>query len=141
MQPMPGQGCLPGFEQSVGRICFVQLLSNSRPHRTYCYGYTSLMKVASVSEAKNTLSALLDLVQAGETVVIVDRGTPVARLEAVSPSGEGLEPRLARLERSGLVRRGTGQSLAALKGPAPKLAPGHGTVALDALLEERRAGR
>lgn len=99
------------------------------------------MKVASVSEAKNTLSALLDLVQAGETVVIVDRGTPVARLEAVPPSGEGLEPRLARLERSGLVRRGTGQALTVLKRPAPSLAPGHGGVALDTLLEERRAGR
>ncbi len=99
------------------------------------------MKIASVSEAKNTLSALLDLVQAGETVVIVDRGTPVARLEAVAPSGEGLEPRLARLERSGLVRRGTGQTLLALEGPAPSLTQGHGAAALDAVLEERRAGR
>lgn len=99
------------------------------------------MKVASVSEAKNTLSALLDLVRAGETVVIVDRGTPVARLEPVPHSAEGLEARLLRLERSGLVRRGTGQTLAALGGPAPSLIRGHGAAALDALLEERRAGR
>ncbi|MHB1486305.1 MAG: type II toxin-antitoxin system Phd/YefM family antitoxin [Acidimicrobiales bacterium] len=47
------------------------------------------MKVASVSEAKNTLSSLVDLVRAGETAVIADRGTPVARLEAVTNS-EGL---------------------------------------------------
>jgi prevent-host-death family protein len=98
------------------------------------------MKVASVSEAKNTLSALLDLVRAGETVVIVDRGTPVARLEAV-PASEDLGARLARLERSGLVRRGTGETLVALRGPVSRVKKGHATAAIDALIEERRSGR
>ena len=98
------------------------------------------MKVASVSEAKNRLSALLDLVRSGETVVIVDRGTPVARLESLAEA-EGVEPRLARLERSGLVRRGAGSVLGAIDGELPVPASGCGTAALDALLEERRASR
>lgn len=38
------------------------------------------MKTASISVAKNRLSAFVDLVRAGETVTITDRGTPVARL-------------------------------------------------------------
>ncbi len=39
------------------------------------------MKSASVSQAKNGLSALLDEVRRGETVVITHHGKPVARLE------------------------------------------------------------
>ena len=98
------------------------------------------MRVASISEAKNTLSSLLDMVRAGETVMIVDRGMPVARLEGVEPS-EGLEPRVARLERSGLVRRGRGNALAALAGSPPSLPPGHGRDGISAILEERESGR
>src|SRR3989442_1226313 len=44
-------------------------------------GYSGPIVVASISEAKNRLSALIDHVRAGDTVVIVDRGIPVARLE------------------------------------------------------------
>ena len=98
------------------------------------------MKVASISEAKNGLSALLDLVRAGETVVIVDRGTPIARLESV-PIAQDLGGRIARLERSGLVRRGAGRTLEAVAGPPPSLPPGHGQDALKGLLEERESDR
>ena len=59
------------------------------------------MKKASISEAKNQLSALLDRVRHGQTVVIEDRGIPVARLEPVAGTREG---RGARLARQGLVR-------------------------------------
>lgn len=97
------------------------------------------MKMASVSEAKNRLSALIDLVKAGETVVIVDRGTPVAQLEAVAPA-ENATGRLGRLQRSGLVRRGEGSARAAVQEAPPRLAPGHGTAAIDALLQDRRSG-
>ena len=38
------------------------------------------MKKASITEAKNNLSALIDRVKAGASVLIVDRGRPVARL-------------------------------------------------------------
>src|SRR5678809_661438 len=43
-------------------------------------GYSSHMKTATLTEAKNQLSALIDLVRHGETIVITDRGRPVARL-------------------------------------------------------------
>src|SRR5438132_740680 len=39
------------------------------------------MKKASITEAKNNLSALIDSVKGGSPVLIVDRGRPVARLE------------------------------------------------------------
>ncbi|MBA2521703.1 MAG: type II toxin-antitoxin system Phd/YefM family antitoxin [Solirubrobacterales bacterium] len=93
------------------------------------------MRVASITEAKNGLSALLDLVRGGETVVIVDRGRPVARLESAA-DGSDAAGRLARLERLGLVRRGTGQVVPELLQPPPE-AEG-GTGALEALLDERR---
>ena len=50
-------------------------------------GYNSHVKKASVSEAKNRLSALLDRVRHGHTIVIEDRGVPVARLEPIAGGG------------------------------------------------------
>jgi prevent-host-death family protein len=96
------------------------------------------MKTASITEAKNGLSALIDRVRSGESVVITDRGVPVARLEPMAdyPDPDG---RIARLERAGLIRRGTGPiSLDQLQPPPPKLPKG--VSAVDAVLEERRSG-
>ena len=58
------------------------------------------MKIASITEAKNSLSALIDGLKAGSPVLIVDRGRPVARLEPVTGSAQD-EPdgRLSRLLR------------------------------------------
>ncbi len=97
------------------------------------------MGTTTITEAKNKLSALIDRVQAGETIVILERGKPVARLEPVSgyddPSG-----RIARLERAGIIKVGTGPPpLELLRQPAPKLP--EGMSVLEALLEERREGR
>jgi prevent-host-death family protein len=39
------------------------------------------MKRASVTEAKNNISALIDGLKGGSPVLIVDRGRPAARLE------------------------------------------------------------
>ncbi|RIH88264.1 prevent-host-death family protein [Meiothermus luteus] len=91
------------------------------------------MRSVSVSEAKNRLSLLLDWVRQGEEVLILDRGTPVARLSPVPPaSGEAL----GLLERSGLVRRGSGRAvLAGLPWPKAR------SSALEALLSEREEGR
>lgn len=65
------------------------------------------MKKATISQAKNKLSQLIDWVKAGDTVIIMDRDVPVARLEPIAHSKE-VEPigRLDRLERQGLIRRG-----------------------------------
>lgn len=99
------------------------------------------MKKASISEAKNSLSALIAGVKAGGTVLIMDRGRPVARLEPVTDHAfDGGEGRLARLVRSGLVRPGRGpipRSLLLQKPPRPR----PGASAVDALLDERRDGR
>ena len=97
------------------------------------------MKRATITEAKNGLSALIDRVRAGESILILDRGRPVARLE---PAVQADDPtgRLARLARAGLVRLPTAAPpLGLLTRRRPKLAPGVSIV--EAVLEERREGR
>ena len=66
------------------------------------------MKRASLTETKNRLSALIDEVREGETVLVLDRGRPVARIESVSGGSRDAPGRLDRLERKGLVTRGRG---------------------------------
>lgn len=98
------------------------------------------MLIASISEVKNRLSALLDRVRTGETVLIVDRGLPVARLTPALSAREDAEGRLARLERAGIVRRaegGVARDVVASKSPRAKA----GTSVVAALLEERGEGR
>jgi prevent-host-death family protein len=95
------------------------------------------MRSASISEAKAKLSALLDLVRAGETIVVTDRGKPVARIVPAIETDDH-EGRLARLERAGLVRRGTGKPpLDLILKPGPRAR----ASVVEALLEERRQGR
>jgi prevent-host-death family protein len=65
------------------------------------------MTKASITEAKNRLSALIDGVKKGSPVLIVDRGRPVARLEPVRTLSEDEQDgRLSRLIREGIVRPG-----------------------------------
>jgi|SRR5687767_4934438 len=102
-------------------------------------GYNSLVKKASISEAKNAFSALLDRVRQGRSIVIEDRGVPVARLE---PIAERLDPdgRLARLERQGFVRAPRRPLPKRwLESRPPRLLKGR--RASDIVLEERRDGR
>jgi prevent-host-death family protein len=99
------------------------------------------MKTATITEAKNGLSALLDRVRHGETILITDRGVPVARVEPVT-SGSDPTGRLDRLERAGIIRRGKGSGKPnplILKPPIGVARPGASVV--DALIEERRSGR
>lgn len=99
------------------------------------------MKKASITQTKNQLSALLDRVRHGETVLIMDRGRPVARLEPALQEGEGNEAgRLARLERAGILRRAISPARSRLLlEPPPKSKKG--TSILQALLVEREQGR
>jgi prevent-host-death family protein len=98
------------------------------------------MKRASISEAKNQLSALIDSVKGGSSVLIVDRGRPVARLEPVSRSGMGADDRVERLVRDGVVRPARAAAPKSLWTTAPPRGK-KGASALRALLEERREGR
>jgi prevent-host-death family protein len=97
------------------------------------------MKKASVSEAKNSLSALLDKVKAGASIVIQDRGRPVARLEPIASTGSGGD-RLEQLIRDGVVRPARGSISRKLLSSEPPSVRGD-VSALEALLEERREGR
>jgi prevent-host-death family protein len=98
------------------------------------------MKKASITEAKNNLSALIDSVKGGSPVLIVDRGRPVARLEPVGPAGPADDDRLARLVREGVVRPARGVAPKALLTAKPPRAK-KSASAVRALLEERRGGR
>jgi prevent-host-death family protein len=98
------------------------------------------MKKASITEAKNHLSALIDGLKKGSPVLIVDRGRPVARLEPVTRLGEGEQDgRLSRLIREGIVRPGRttlsslSSSLFSDQPPRPK----GDASAVAALLAER----
>jgi prevent-host-death family protein len=63
------------------------------------------MKRASITEVKNQLSALLDRVRHGESVLIEDRGVAVAQLNPVTGRTVTTDrDRLARLERQGILR-------------------------------------
>lgn len=99
------------------------------------------MKKATISQTKNQLSALLDRVRHGEVILIVDRNRPVARLEpAFSAGAADSEGRLARLERGGVLRRGTGSRVNELLRQRPPR-PARGGDILQALLAEREESR
>lgn len=99
------------------------------------------MKIASITEAKNRLSALLDKVRHGESVLITDRDRPVARLEPVGSEDQAdANGRLAHLERKGIIRRGTGKPAKAVLEKSPPKAI-QGASVLRALLDERNEGR
>jgi prevent-host-death family protein len=98
------------------------------------------MLVATITEAKNRLSALIDRVRGGESVVIVDRGIPVARLESAVTNAADADGRIARLQRAGVIKPASTPPALELLSSAPP-SPRHGASAAKALLEERREGR
>jgi prevent-host-death family protein len=98
------------------------------------------MKKAGIAALKNNLSQYLDRVKGGESIMVMDRNRPVAQLVPLPRKANGKvveEDRLARLERKGLIRRGSTGSLKWLVKRRPvKL---KGSVLQD-LLDERRSG-
>ncbi len=99
------------------------------------------MKSASISQARSQLSALIDAVKHGETVIITDRDRPVARLGPITTgAATGDDARLTQLERAGVLRRGNpGKIRTLLETRPPGVAPELGV--LEALIEERRKAR
>jgi prevent-host-death family protein len=96
------------------------------------------MKTASISATKNQLSALIEQVRHGETILITDHDRPVARLIPIAPeNGQSSSDELALLERKGILRRGHGVACHL----APPPAPTQHASALQALLEERESAR
>lgn len=95
------------------------------------------MQRTSITEAKNNLSALIDRVRSGETVLIFDRNRPVARLQPVG-SGDGDEadaPWLASLVRDGLLAPAT-KPLSVQGLPTP-VKPSRPVSIVDALCADR----
>ena len=94
------------------------------------------MKKVSISELKNQLSAYLQSVRGGETVVVYDRSRPVARIDRVTDEDD--EDRVTQLQRTGqLAPPADPLPLDLLRSPAPRAS----ASVLDALLEEREEGR
>lgn len=101
----------------------------------------NLMIRATISEVKDGMSAYLRRVKAGESVLIMERRTPVAYLVPVAQvagsakdaDGMDKEARLLRLEQAGVVvRRDSGSPLDALGKPLRTSA-----ALMQALLEDR----
>ena len=103
------------------------------------------MVTATISEVKNGLSAYLRRVKAGETVLIIDRKTPIARIvplthrsEDSSRSGSDDEAHIERLVAEGIATRESGRgAIEVLDEIGDAWPAGHGL--LDTLLDEREA--
>ena len=100
------------------------------------------MKRASVTEAKNQLSALLERVRHGESVVIEDRGVPVAHLQPVVQQSAGADgDRLVRLERQGILRPAeAAKPTKLLESPPPRPLAGKTGRLSDFVKTERSEG-
>jgi prevent-host-death family protein len=98
------------------------------------------MKKASITEAKNGLSALIDSVKAGESVLIMDRGRPVARLEPIGAGADTDDARRARLIREGIIRPARAPLPSSIWNEEPPRTK-NGSSVFAALREERREGR
>ena len=96
---------------------------------------------ASVSQTKNGLSGLLAEVRRGETVLIMHRGQPIAKITSYNPAELTDDQAMAELVRSGLADPpeeplDVDRFLAT---PRPRLADGLSVSELVA--EEREEGR
>ncbi len=93
------------------------------------------MKTVSVSDAKNSLSALLQEVRGGASIVITDRGVPVAQLAPLA-TPSGLHPGAIDLAQRGrLVLPESKPEAAWLQLPLGE--PAAGASAVKVLLAER----
>jgi prevent-host-death family protein len=63
------------------------------------------MRQVSVTELKNKLSQYLRLVKRGETIEVLERSIPIARLEGIGSGSELGDAELDRLLRDGIVTR------------------------------------
>lgn len=88
------------------------------------------MKIATISETKNKLSELLAAVRAGETLTILDRKRPIARVEAVREVTDN--PHVSPPDSSWDPEKLTSLPLAEISGADMSL--------IEAVAEERNTG-
>ena len=97
------------------------------------------MRAVGIRELKNKLSQYVRLVEAGESVLVTDRGTIVAEIRPPGPTTQPPEASSAVMEliRSGRASAGLNHD-PGLYEPRPRLlSPG----AVRTLLDEERGGR
>lgn len=96
------------------------------------------MRQAKISNLKNHLSRYLDLVKKGESVQILDRDLPVARIVSIADAGgKASDARLAEMARKGIIRMGNPDLLKGLLKSRP---PGKRSGLLRSILKEREEG-
>lgn len=99
------------------------------------------MKRASITEAKNHLSRLLEEVKSGTTILILERNKPVARLEPVAAEEATNDERVASLVAQGLATAPHRRlDVASFLSRAMVRLP-TGVSAVQALVSEREHGR
>jgi antitoxin (DNA-binding transcriptional repressor) of toxin-antitoxin stability system len=96
--------------------------------------------VVKIAELKNRLSHYLRRVQRGESILVADRDRVIARIERVA--GDAAIPSsdtewLERLERRGVIRRGSGKVSRRWIAARPRV----GADVVAAVLREREEGR
>lgn len=96
------------------------------------------MKNARISELRDGLSEYLARVRKGETVIVYDRDTPIARIEPIPPAEESEPAWLRERYRLGILRPPRIRDGAILPPPYKPKKPAR---LLEAVLEERRSGR
>ena len=97
------------------------------------------MKRTAVSTLKATLSACLAKVKAGDEVLVMERGKPIAKLVPLAKDSGATLAHMHELARAGLVRVGSGKLPNGFwKLPRPK---DRKRRALQALLAERAKAR
>ena len=96
------------------------------------------MKNARISELRDKLSEYLARVRKGETVIVYDRDTPIARIEPVPPTPEDTPKWILEAYRRGIATPPRIRDGARLPRPMKTKEP---VGLLEALLEERRSGR
>lgn len=113
---------------------------HQKTHLLTCQGsgYNGVMKNARISELRDGLSEYLARVRKGETIIVFDRDTPIARIEPVPPMDDF--PEWAREAiRRGILTPPRIRDDAKL--PWPPYKPRKPARLVEALLEERRNGR
>ncbi|MEO8083209.1 MAG: type II toxin-antitoxin system prevent-host-death family antitoxin [Ardenticatenales bacterium] len=100
------------------------------------------MITTSVTDVKARLSELLRHVAEGETVLILNRGHPIARIEPASASDDDDDAvRVQGLAALGLVRLPTQPADRGLLDDHPLISTTDGSSVLDAFLEDRANDR
>jgi prevent-host-death family protein len=96
------------------------------------------MKNARISELRDRLSEYLARVRKGETIIVYDRDTPIARIDPIATAPKDIPEWVLEAERRGIATPPKIRDGARLP---PPLKPKKPVGLLEALLEERRTGR